>query len=69
MVPTPEEASDIGARGSRCWIRLPSEGGSVWILELPSELAKCVGSYARLPEFARDGHLLEMISLPAGKAS
>ena len=69
MVPSSEEASKVGARASRCWIRLPSDAGKVWILELPADLAKCVGGYARLPEFARDAHLLEVISLPAGKAT
>jgi len=69
MVPFSENASKAGARGSRCWIRLPSDAGKLWILEVPADLAKCVGNYARLPEFARDGHLLEVISLPAGKAT
>ena len=68
MDPSSEEANKVGAHGLRCWIRLPSQADNVWILELPADLAKCVGAYARLPEFARDGHLLEIIGLPSGKA-
>jgi hypothetical protein len=34
-----------------------AEGGS-WRLDVPAALAKCVGRYARIPEFAVHSHLL-----------
>jgi hypothetical protein len=33
--------------------------GSSWRFDVPASLAKCVGRYARIPEFAVSSHLLD----------
>ncbi len=38
------------------WLPM-AEGGS-WRFDVPASLAKCVGRYARIPEFAAHSHLL-----------
>jgi hypothetical protein len=37
---------------------LPSQDGDSWSFDVPADLAKCVGRYARIPEFAAKTHLL-----------
>ena len=33
--------------------------GDSWRFDVPAALSKCVGSYARIPEFAARSHLLD----------
>ena len=37
---------------------LPTADGGSWRFDVPAALAKCVGRYARIPEFAVRSHLL-----------
>ncbi|MBO9670994.1 MAG: hypothetical protein J7485_10790 [Sphingobium sp.] len=37
---------------------LPTADGRSWRFDVPAGLAKCVGRYARIPEFAASSHLL-----------
>jgi hypothetical protein len=37
---------------------LPMADGRSWRFDVPAGLAKCVGRYARIPEFAASSHLL-----------
>jgi len=38
---------------------LPVANGGGWHFDVPRALAKCVGRYARIPEFAARSHLLD----------
>ena len=37
---------------------LPAAGGGSWRFDVPAPLAKCIGRYARIPEFVAQSHLL-----------
>ncbi len=37
---------------------LPTADGGSWRFDVPASLSKCVGIYARIPEFAVGSHLL-----------
>lgn len=44
---------------------LPSPDGGSWRFDVPEALAKCVGRYARIPEYAVRSHLLAQAALPS----
>ncbi len=46
---------------------LPCGDEAVCLFEVSPELARCIGLYARIPEFARDGHLLQVSRLVSGR--
>jgi len=37
---------------------LPTADGGRWRFDVPSPLARCIGRYARIPQFAGETHLL-----------
>ncbi|HZV56887.1 MAG TPA: hypothetical protein VFF89_04365 [Sphingobium sp.] len=43
---------------------LPTADGGRWRFDVAMPLARCIGRYARIPEFARDSHLLVRIAGP-----
>jgi hypothetical protein len=51
-----------------CRFLLPSESEDVWLLDIPAELEKCVGRYARIPEFVRGTHILSAVKLSQEQA-
>ncbi len=42
---------------------LPSSDGGSWRFDVSADLAKCVGRYARIPEYAVRSHLLPQAAL------
>jgi hypothetical protein len=46
---------------------LPLGDDAVCLFEVAPALARCIGLYARIPEFARDGHMLQISRLVSGQ--
>lgn len=51
-----------------CRFLLPSASSKPWVLDIPADLQKCVGRYARVPDFAQGGHLLRVVKLTQEQA-
>lgn len=48
---------------------LPLGNDGVCLFDVSPALARCIGLYARIPEFARDGHLLQVSRLVGGQTN
>ncbi len=48
---------------------LPTANGDSWRLDVPADLADCVGRYARIPEFSAHSHLLVRAAAVSGTGS
>lgn len=46
---------------------LPFGEDGTCLFHVAPALARCVGIYARIPEFARDGHILQVSRQPIGQ--
>lgn len=51
-----------------CRFLLPSASGDPWVLDIPVELEKCVGRYARIPDFVLGSHILSVVKLSQEQA-
>jgi hypothetical protein len=60
MQRTTEQAPRPGAQPERLFLSLRLRNGQAWSISFSSELEKCIGRYARIPEFAQAGHLLNI---------
>ena len=47
----------------RCLFILPTPFDEFWSFDVPADLAPCIGSYARIPEFAVAGRILTVAGL------
>lgn len=56
-----QEKTDFGGQPPMVALRyvFPCAEGGEWALIIPATLAKCVGRYARIPEYARRTYLLD----------
>jgi hypothetical protein len=52
------ESFDRGQARAEVTYSLPDGSAGMWTLVVPSALAICVGTYARIPEFSRFGPFL-----------
>lgn len=57
---TSREKTDVGGTPPFSAVRFvfPATGKGEWALTVPAALAKCIGRYARIPEYAGGTHLL-----------
>ena len=55
-----EQAHRSGSQPERLFLSLLLQDGQPWSVSFSPELAKCIGSYARIPEFVQAGHLLNI---------
>lgn len=62
MQPAAEQDPFSGSGREPCLLSLPLTEGGEWTVSFAPELAKCVGRYARIPEFAYNSHLLNISS-------
>jgi hypothetical protein len=51
-----------------CRFLLPMASEGPWFLDIPAELEKCVGRYARIPEFVHGSHMLSAVKLSQEQA-
>lgn len=56
------------SRQEICRFLLPAGSGDLWAFDIPAALEKCVGRYARLPEFVRGGYILHTVKLSQEQA-
>jgi len=62
MTPVFHQDQD-GGEATRCIFRLPTSDHDGWLLDVPASLERCIGRYARIPEYALDGHILTVTRL------
>lgn len=56
---SPRDRSILGGTPpARVHYWLPSPEGGSWRFDVPAPLARCIGRYARIPEFVAQSHLL-----------
>lgn len=68
MVASSQNTGVGTGRQEICRFLLPSATGEPWVLDIPADLQKCVGRYARVPDFAQAGHLLHAVKLTQEQA-
>lgn len=61
MQPAAEQDPYSGSECEPCIFLLPLTEGGEWRLSFASSLEKCIGRYARIPEFAQQGHILRIL--------
>lgn len=61
MQPATKQPFNSGSERDPCFLVLPSENGGDWLVSFAPEITKCIGRYARIPEFACNGHLLKIL--------
>jgi hypothetical protein len=66
MQPATEKTPRPGPQRHPCFLVLRSEDGDHWVVNFDSALEKCIGRYARIPEFASHGHLLTILRHDGG---
>ena len=66
MQPATQQNPRPGSEPRPNTLVLRCEDGVYWTLSFAPELEKCIGRYARIPEFARNGHLLTILRSDGG---
>lgn len=66
MQPATDQPYHSGSEREPHFLVLPSDDGSDWLVSFAPELEKCIGRYARIPEFACNGHLLKILRRDVG---
>jgi hypothetical protein len=69
MQPATDQTPRSGSDRDPCFLVLPSEDGGDWLVSFAPEIEKCIGRYARIPEFACNGHLLTILRRDVGLAA
>jgi hypothetical protein len=68
MQPATEQDPWSGSNRDPCFLVLPLAEGGDWLISFAPEIEKCIGRYARIPEFACNGHLLTILRRDHGLA-
>lgn len=69
MQPATDKFPRSGSQREPHFLVLASDDGSDWVISFAPEIEKCIGRYARIPEFACNGHLLKILRRDIGLAA
>lgn len=66
MQPETKQPFRPGSDREPSFLVLPLQDGGDWVVSFSPEIEKCIGRYARIPEFACNGHLLKILRRDIG---